>query len=145
MVIVLLSLFFFVTKFYFQFQNNVGSTPDCQSKDFHRGCPTQKVHNDTRVADPGCFPRITDPKFSYPRSRIQIFFITDPDTPPPSPREWASKNLSILTQKNCFQVLGNMIRVVHPGSRSRFFYPYWIQGSKRHRIPDQDPQHWMIL
>ncbi len=26
-----------------------------------------------------------------------------------------------------------MIRVVHPGSR--------IQGSKRHRIPDPDPQH----
>jgi hypothetical protein len=28
-----------------------------------------------------------------------------------------------------------MIRVVHPGSR--------IQGSKRHRIPDPDPQHWL--
>ncbi len=23
------------------------------------------------------------------------------------------------------------------------FYPYRIQGSKRHRIPDPDPQHWL--
>jgi hypothetical protein len=29
-----------------------------------------------------------------------------------------------------------MIRVVHPGSR--------IQVSKRHPIPDPDPQHWFI-
>ncbi len=37
-----------------------------------------------------------------------------------------------------------MIRVVHPGSRIRIltFYPSRIQGSKRHRIPDPDPQHW---
>ncbi len=37
-----------------------------------------------------------------------------------------------------------MIRVVHPGSRIRMltFYPSRIQGSKRHRIPDPDPQHW---
>ncbi len=36
-----------------------------------------------------------------------------------------------------------MIRVVHPGSRIRMltFYPSRIQGSKRHRIPDPDPQH----
>jgi hypothetical protein len=40
-----------------------------------------------------------------------------------------------------FQALGNMIRVIHPGSGSRIliFYPSRIQGSKRHRIPD--PQH----
>ncbi len=25
-----------------------------------------------------------------------------------------------------------------------FFYPSRIQGSKRHRIPDPDPQHWKI-
>ncbi len=33
-----------------------------------------------------------------------------------------------------------------PGSGSRIriliFYPSRIQGSKRHRIPDPDPQHW---
>jgi hypothetical protein len=36
-----------------------------------------------------------------------------------------------------------MIRVVHPGSRIRMltFYPSRIQGSKRHPIPDPDPQH----
>jgi hypothetical protein len=37
-----------------------------------------------------------------------------------------------------------MIRVVHPGSRSRIriltFYPSRIQGLKGHRIPDLDPQ-----
>jgi hypothetical protein len=36
-----------------------------------------------------------------------------------------------------------MIRVVHPVSVSRIliFYPSRIQGPKRHRIPDPDPQH----
>jgi hypothetical protein len=46
----------------------------------------------------------------------------------------ASKKLSILTQKNGFQALGNMIRVVHPESGSR------IQRSKWHRIPDPHTQ-----
>jgi hypothetical protein len=32
-----------------------------------------------------------------------------------------------------------MIRVVHPEIGS------WIQGSKRHRIPDRDPQHWLKM
>ncbi len=38
-----------------------------------------------------------------------------------------------------------MIRVVHLGSLSWFFtHPgSRIQWSKRHRIPDSDPQHWM--
>jgi hypothetical protein len=40
-----------------------------------------------------------------------------------------------------------MIRVVHPGSRIRmltFSHPgSRIQGSKRHPIPDPDPQHWL--
>ncbi len=39
-----------------------------------------------------------------------------------------------------------MIHDVHPGSRIRFFIftHSWsrIQGSKRHRIPDPDPQHY---
>ncbi len=38
-----------------------------------------------------------------------------------------------------------MIRVVHPGSRILTFYPSRIQGSKRHRIPDPDPQHWSYV
>jgi hypothetical protein len=81
--------------------------------------------------------------------RILMFSIPDPGS--------ASKNLSISTQNNGFQGLGNMIRIVHPGSGSRTailifypsripdrdpdFYPSRIQGSKRHRIPDPDLQH----
>jgi hypothetical protein len=39
-----------------------------------------------------------------------------------------------------------MILVVHPGSGSRIliFYTSRIQGSKRHRIPDPDPQLWLF-
>ncbi len=38
-----------------------------------------------------------------------------------------------------------MVRVVHPGSGSWFFtHPgSRIQGSKRHRIPDPNLQHWI--
>ncbi len=57
------------------------------------------------VADPVCL------------SWILIFPIPDPGS--------ASKNLSILTQKICFQPLGNMIRVVHPGSGSWFLTHPW--------------------
>jgi hypothetical protein len=39
-----------------------------------------------------------------------------------------------------------MIRIVHyPGTGSRYFYPSRIQGSKRPRIPDPDPEHWKKL
>ncbi len=101
-------------------------------------------------ADQGCLSQIPDPKFFHPRSRIwdpnfsPKFFpsgILDPGS--------ASKNLSILTKKNCFSALRNMIRIFHPGSGSRIriltFYPSRIlilyprsriQGSKRHRSPD---------
>ncbi len=80
------------------------------------------------VADPGCL------------SRILLFSIPDHGS--------ASKNLSILTKKNKKMVsklkkiwFGLLIPdpgsgcwlSTHPGSR--------IQGSKRHRIPDPDPQH----
>ena len=61
------------------------------------------------VADPWCLSRIPDPTFFHPGSRIRTDSIPDPGS--------SSKNLSVLTQKNCFQALGNMIRVVHPGSR----------------------------
>ncbi len=57
----------------------------------------------------------------------------------------ASKNSSILTKKNGFQALENMIRVVHPGSGCWLFtHPgSRIQGPKRHRIPD--PEHWLCI
>ncbi len=55
-------------------------------------------------------------------SRIRLFSIPDPGT--------ASRNLSILSQKNGFYALGNMIRVVHPRSRIRILTSY------PSRIPD---------
>jgi hypothetical protein len=70
----------------------------------------------------------------YPGSKFFPSRIPDPP----------SKNLSILTQKidsKKKKALGNIIRVVHPGSGSGFFYPTRIQGSKKHRIPELDPQH----
>jgi hypothetical protein len=58
---------------------------------------------------------IPDPASDFFPSRIRIVSIPDPGS--------ASKNLSILTQNNGFYAVGNMILVVHPGSR----------------IPDPDP------
>jgi hypothetical protein len=68
----------------------------------------------------------------------------------------ASKNLSILTKKNGFSALRNMIRVLHPGSGSRIWILTFylsripildsrsrIQGSKRHQSPD--PGSWIRI
>ncbi len=70
----------------------------------------------------------------YPGSRI--FSIPDPGS--------ASKNLSILTQK-----LFLSSQKYDPGCSSRIWiltlYPSRIPGSKRHRIPDPDPQHCLSL
>jgi hypothetical protein len=105
----------------------------------------------SQILDPGseCFPsRIQDPGFKFflswiPDPNFEIFpsRILDPGC--------ISKNLSILTKKNGFSALRNMIRVFHPGSGSRIWiltvYLSWIQildyrsrirGSKRHMIPD---------
>ena len=104
-------------------------------------------------ADPGCL------------SWIQIFSIPDPGSKffpswIPDPRfeffpsrsldhGCISKNLSVLTKKNGFSALRNMIRVFHPGSGSRIWILTFylsripildprsrIQGSKRHWSPD---------
>jgi hypothetical protein len=56
------------------------------------------------VTDPGCLSRIPDPNFFHPGSWIRI------------------KEFKYFKPKICFSALGNIIRVVHPGSR--------IQGSK---------------
>jgi hypothetical protein len=53
---------------------------------------------------------IPDPFFP---SRIRIFSIVDLGSP--------SKNLIILAKKKFFSALGNVIRVVHPGSGSYIF------------------------
>ncbi len=62
----------------------------------------------------GCgmfLPRIPDPTFFYPGSRIRTVSIPDPGS--------SSKNLPQKKQKNGFLALKNMIRVVHPVSRIR--------------------------
>ncbi len=94
------------------------------------------------------YPRscIPDPNFFHPGSLIPdpIFF---------HPGSWIldphQRNFSILTKKNDFSALRNMIRVFHPGSGSWIgiltFYPSRIlilyprsriQGSKRPLSPD---------
>ncbi len=111
-------------------------------------------------ADPGCLARILDPGSEFFPSRIpdpgsKIFpsWIPDPRSEYFPSRildpGCALKNLSILTKKNGFSALRNMIWVFHPGSGSQIwiltFYlsripildpRSWIQRSKRHRIPD---------
>ncbi len=81
------------------------------------------MHSLLSVVDPGCLSRIRifsipDPNVFHPRSRIRI------------------KNLSILTQKNGLQALGNMIRVAHPGSGSWFFTHLGSRWVKKAGIPD---------
>ncbi len=93
------------------------------------------------IPDPGFWIQIFSILIPDPRSKFFPSRILDPGS--------ASKNLSILTKKNGFSALRNMIRVFHPKSGSRIriltFYPSrililyprsWIQGSKRHRSPD---------
>ncbi len=48
--------------------------------------------------------------------------------------------------KNFNPALGNVTRVVRPGSGYWFFTRHGsrVQRSKWHQIPDQDPQHWKI-
>jgi hypothetical protein len=70
------------------------------------------------------FFRIPDPTFFHPGSQIQIFSIPDPDT------GFRSKNLSILTLKNDFQALGNMVVHSVTGSGS------WLFTHPRSRIPE---------
>ncbi len=80
------------------------------------------------VADLGCLSRIPDPNCLHPRSRIRIkeFKYFNPK----KPKAWFLSS-----------------RKYDPGCSSRIrmltFYPSRIQGSKRHWIPDPDPQHWL--
>ncbi len=83
---------------------------------------------------------IPDPTFSIPVPGSEIFPSRFPD-PKFFHSGSTSKNLSILTQKIVFL----SSRKYDPGCSSRIriliFYPSRIQVSKRHRIPDSDPQH----
>ncbi len=69
-------------------------------------------------------------RYVCPGSWIRIFLSRIPDA---GPQHWIQvrcKNNSRSTTLNCYQVLGNMIWDVYPGS-----------GFKKHQIPDLDPQH----
>ncbi len=65
---------------------------------------------------------IPDPNFFHPRSWIRIFSVLDSGS--------ASKNFKYFNIKNCFQALGNMIRVVQSGSGSWFFFHPGSRGQK---------------
>ena len=96
------------------------------------------------IPDPGCLSRIPDPTFFHPGSRIQTVSISDPGSlilikelkyfNPQKAKKW------FLSSKKYDPGCSSRIRMLtfsHPGSR--------IQGSKRHPIPDPDPQHCYIL
>jgi hypothetical protein len=90
---------------------------------------------DPSVADPGCLSRIRlfsipDPNCLHPGSRIRIkefkYF-----NPPKKPKKW------FLSSRKYDTGCSSRIRML-------IFYPSRIQGPKRHRIPDPEPQHWWI-
>jgi hypothetical protein len=80
------------------------------------------------VVDPGCLSGI----------RIRIFSIPDPDFFHPGSRV-RIKESKYLNPKKLF--LSSRKYDLGCPSQILFCYPFRIQGSKRHRIPD--PQHWL--
>jgi hypothetical protein len=98
------------------------------------------VSEDAGLLRPVSRIRDVHPGSEFFPSPIRIFPSRIPDLA-------SKKKLSILTQKNGFQALGNMIRGVHPGSGSRIriliFYPSRIPdpGVKKGPDPGSDPQH----
>ncbi len=91
------------------------------------------------VTDPWCSSRNPDPNFFHPRipdtvsKRFRIQCQKDSGS--------ASKNLSILTQKIVLKLSEIWSGMFQSGIGILFFHPSRIQGSKRHRNPDPDPQH----
>jgi hypothetical protein len=78
------------------------------------------------VADPGCWTQI----LIHSGSRVR-------KTPDPDPLK-----LSIFNPNKCYQALGNMMRSLLRIPDPKFF-PSRFLGSKKHQIPDPDPQHWL--
>ncbi len=72
--------------------------------------------------------------------RIRIFTIPDPNFSTPDPRS-TSKNLSIFLTPKLVSKLSEIWAGLFIPDPVPYFYRSWIQGSKRHRIPDPDPQH----
>ncbi len=88
------------------------------------------------VADPGCLFLIPDP----------IFFIPDPGSKRYRIRirikefKYFKPKKLFLSSRKYDSGCSSRIRIFpHPGSRIR------IQGSKKHRLSDPDPQHWEII
>jgi hypothetical protein len=93
--------------------------------------------------DPNSQSRIRDPD---PGGQLITDFLPDPEAIEIKVKKYCSFFLyfskfllnskgpdpegQLIKDSDCFLALGNMIRDVHPGSRSRFFYPS--------RIPDQE-------
>jgi hypothetical protein len=87
------------------------------------------------VADPGCSIRIPDPNFFHPGSRIRIFSIPDPH-----------KELKYFNQNIVSKLSEILSGLFIPDTDPDFFTLLGsrIQGSKRHLIPDPDPQHYCL-
>ncbi len=103
---------------------------------------TQKVIEHSSVADPGCLSRIPETKnLSFLTQKIisklseiwSWLFI-------PGFKSWFFTHPQKIISK--LSEIWSWLFI--PGSKSWFFtHPgSRIQGSERHRIPDQDPQHW---
>jgi hypothetical protein len=95
------------------------------------------------VADPGCLSRIPVSNFFHPGSEffhpVSEFF--HPGSEFFHPGSWIRiKEIKYFNPKNGFYALGNMIRVVHPGSGSRIrimtFHPSRIPDPGVKRAPD---------
>ncbi len=54
-----------------------------------------------------------------------------------------SKNYRTFYQNNCQKALKNMVLGSGIRDPEKIYSGSRIQGSKRHRIPDPDPQHWL--
>ncbi len=85
------------------------------------------------VADPGCLSRIPDPIFFHPGSRIRMkefkYF---------NPEKWfqCSRKYDPGCSSRIPDQVPDFLPIPDPGFR--------IQGSKRHRILDPDPQHCAV-
>jgi hypothetical protein len=120
--------------------------PFPQRVQFDSLSPSEFGDKISSLADLGCLSWILDPgskcfpsPIQDPGSKFFPSWIPDPrfEFYPSRSRDHGciSKNLSVLTKKNGFSALKNMIRVFHPGSGSRI----WIPDLDPDFIPIPDP------
>ncbi len=91
-----------------------------------------------KAPDPGSANMIRD---VYSGSQICIFSIPDPGSKRHRIRNKEFKNFLLTKSKlsSCKYKIWCLFRIPDPKSG---FCPSWSQGSKKHRTPDLDPQHW---